>query len=139
MENLPTNEYLNLDLVCKSKQDLTPLIEHFGDKVFVLCNDEVEDGYYVVLESEALDVSGYFPEGHARDIIDLINSLPDPLQVLWHSCDSKVFDFGFRSGLAEGSYSAELSQGLLKDIASLGASVSITIYPAEVLPEVCDS
>ena len=139
MDNRPTSEYLNLDLVCKSKQDLTPLVEHFGDKVFVLCNEKVEDGFYVVLESEAPEVDQYIPEDHARHIVELINNLPEPLRDLWHSCDSRTFDFGFRSGVAEGSYFADLSQEILQDIASLGASVRVTIYPAEDMPEVCDS
>ena len=129
MDNLPISEYLNLDLVCKSKQDLTPLVEHFGDKVFVLCNEKVEDGFYVVLESEALEVDQYIPEVHARHIVELIKNLPKPLRDLWHDCDSRIFDFGFRSGVTEGSYFADLSQEVLQDIASLAASVRVTIYP----------
>lgn len=135
MEKHEMPEYLNLDLVCTSKKDLTPLIEHFGNRVDVLCNDKNESGFYVVLELQYSESKKRYPEIHARHFLELIETLPSELRAIWNECASKTFDFGFRSGFGVQAFISEISQSTLAGIVSLGASIDISIYPVEKAPK----
>lgn len=124
-------DYLNLDLVCSSQKDLTPIIENFGNRVDVLYNEKSESGFYVVLELEFSESEKSNPETHARHFLELIEKLPVELRALWNECESKTFDFGFRSGFGVQAFISEISQSTLAGIVSIGASMDISIYPVE--------
>ncbi len=122
-------EYLNLDVECKSSHSLSLMLEYFGDAIFVLYNGEVASGFFTVFEPELCEDERNVAEIHASHILDLIEKLPAQRRGLWDDCQSKVFDFGFRSGVTPSPYFVDLSPDTLKRIAAVGASARITIYP----------
>ena len=42
--------YLTVDLLIKSREDLTPIVTDFGEDVIVLTNDKVGDFYFAYFE-----------------------------------------------------------------------------------------
>jgi len=134
MKEQEKTEYLTLDLELRSDQDLTPLVEHFGEEVFLLHNGQVESKYYTSFEPKYFEPQDDTPENHAQHFLSLIEALPSNLRELWKTCDLKFFDFGFQSGFTPRPYFVDLSTATLQGIAAAGAMVRISIYPAEDAP-----
>jgi hypothetical protein len=126
--------YLNLDIELESENDLTPLVEHLGEEVFVLCNKQVESIFYTSFEPKYFEEEENTPENHTRHILGLLDNLPDSLREMWNKCRSKIFDFGFDSGFAPCPFYTDLDPESLQRIAALGASVRFTIYPVQYTP-----
>jgi hypothetical protein len=99
---------------------------------FVLYNGEVDSGFLTVFEPEHCENERDTPEIHALHVLDLIERLPTQRRGLWDDCQSRVFDFGFRSGVTPSPYFVELNLNTLKRIAAVGASIRITIHPMEL-------
>ena len=121
-------EFLNVDLLLKSKQDLTPIIDNLGKKIFVLHNGKENDHYYAYLEimgdrSEPNEVIKIF--------CDLIENLSVNSKKIWDEADYRIFDIGYDSGRHENSFSSDLTELEIKRIAAINASMRITIYPSD--------
>jgi len=135
MENTEQSiRYLNLDVELESENDLTALVEHLGEEIFVLCNEQLESIFYTSFEPKYFEEEKNNPENHTRHILGLLEKLPGSLREMWNECNSKIFDFGFDSGFAPGPFHADLSPESLQGISAIGANVRITIYPAEYTP-----
>ncbi len=123
--------YLTLDLLLRSGEDLSPLVEGFGDRVFIVYNGSDEaGGFYAVLEPQASEILSESPEQHAQYMAGLVEELPASLLPAWLTCSERTFDFGFQGGTQPASISHDLSPSTLHRIYGIGVSARITIYPS---------
>ena len=121
-------KFLNVDLLLKSKQDLTPIIDNLGKKIFVLHNGKEKDHYYAYLEIMG-DRSA--PNEVIKIFCDLIENLSENSKKIWDEADYRIFDIGYDSGRHENSFSSDLTELEIKRIAAINASMRITIYPID--------
>ena len=129
-----TTRFLNLDLDLESTTDLSPLVDYLGERVIVLCNEPVGDHFRLCLEPGG-DLSHDFDPSECIDhFATLLNTLPLEIRSLWDSCESKVFDFGFESGLEPFHFSSSLPVSAVRSISSLGGEIKITIYAHQERP-----
>ena len=121
--------YLNVDLLVKSRTDLTPIVNEFGEDVIVLTNGKAGNLFHAYFE-----IAGSQP-GPNEDIeyfCSLIEGLSRKERELWDNSISKIFDVGFESGEVPQSYSADIRPDVIKRLAKCGASIRITIYPTNI-------
>jgi hypothetical protein len=122
------SHFLNLDVALKSNSDLRPLIDHFGQKVFVLAHEEFERQF--LLNLELADGEGTEDaEWHTRQFLALIEELPDATREFWDGCTSRTFSYGFEAGCDQPALDTTITADLLLRIARLGADIGITVYP----------
>jgi hypothetical protein len=119
--------FLNVDLEIESHENLQPIVTNFGDRVFTLYCGEAR-GYYLAT-FELSDISVTNADGIITNFCLLIESFDREANMLWDSAISKVFDLGYRGGLAQIDRSTEIDPITLAKVASLGASIRMTIYP----------
>ena len=60
-----------------------------------------------------------------------MEALDDESKKLWDTAFVKVFDIGYESGLGQNSYTSELRAETIQEVAALGASLRVTIYPPD--------
>ena len=118
--------YLNVDLVISSKEELTPIVESFGEDVVVLFNDKWAEHYRAVFEiagshAAANEDIGYF--------CSLIEGLEGEAKELWQSAYSREFDVGFESGYKGERAYVSIQSSVIKRLAEAEAAISITLYP----------
>ncbi len=116
--------YLNTDLELESPNDLTPIVDAFGEDVFNLYHGEARGHYLATFENG---------EGSPDTVIQLFCTLVegfDPaLKQQWDQCYSRVFDIGYEGGAHQNSYTDELHAETLQRVAALNGSIRITVYP----------
>ncbi len=120
--------YLNVDLVVSSKEELMPIVESFGKDVVTLFNGEWAEHYRAVFEiagshAAANEDIGYF--------CSLIDSLEGKAKDLWQAAYSREFDVGFESGVQGERAYVSVQSAIVKRVAEVGASISITLYPGD--------
>jgi len=120
--------FLTLDVNLASKEDLAPLAIYFEEPAFVLGLSKVEGSYYLGLEPCYFSEEENTPENCAKFFIEMVSSFPEELAGLWSRADSRIFDFGFDSGEMMPYYRSEISPEVLGKIASIGASIAMSIY-----------
>lgn len=137
--------FLNLDVYLFSKVDLTPLIEFFGNRVFVLYSGKIEpDLYRVDLETTSYRIK-HSPERYIQEFLDLFDSIPEQLIPLWRKRKSIVFDIGIQGGAIPPPYPTEpgakldvffssLGSKTLSRIGTLKGTIEITVYPFDPQP-----
>ena len=118
--------FLNVDLEIASHHDLQPIVEAFGEDAFNLYCGQVHNHYLATFEASNL-------EADADSIIayfcSLIQAFDKETKGYWNAAFTKVFDIGYESGLEPRSYSSEIRVETIKQVADLGASLRVTIYP----------
>ena len=111
--------FLNIDLDIESEHDITSLINELETKELIILHRERKSA---TLESN-LD---------GKEILDsfdkAISSLSNESKKLWDSSYLKVFDIGFDSGDEPRIYQYDFSNKEVKIIATLGATMKVTIY-----------
>lgn len=121
-------QYLNTDLEIESGDDLSKIVDEFGDDVLVLHHGEIR-GY----QHAAFEIAGSTNSTCADDIIDsfcaLVEALSDEARATWDGCCSKAFDIGYESGTSAPNFHTEIRAGTVERVAKIGASIVITIYP----------
>lgn len=120
--------YSNVDLVIESKTDLTPLVNELGSRVFVLNPSHVAGAPLYKAELECFPKKAG-PEGAVSRFCDLIEKLSATSKSIWKNCKKREFDIGFTAGLEPWPFVACLSTSTLNRVASLNATLAITIYP----------
>jgi|HigsolmetaAR206D_1030411.scaffolds.fasta_scaffold06842_2 hypothetical protein len=120
--------YLNLDLVISSFEDLTPLMESFGDQIDLLYNGKENGIYRAICEIAGRNLGA---EQAALAFCQLIEGLEGKALQLWQGAFSRDFDFGFESGQGSHQLRIRFEPALIGRIALCGASISITLYPAD--------
>lgn len=120
--------YLNTDLDLFSAEDLTALAAGL---------DEAGMGIHHVGEADGawrahLDMDHYYdaPELTIAAMLDAIESLPGPLRAVWDGCTRREFNIGYDCGNKPGAFEQKLSNALLARVATAGAGIGITLYPA---------
>lgn len=71
------------------------------------------------------------PEPNIASILAIVESLSEPLQLMWAGCVQREFDIGYDCGERPWAFNQGLSNALLERIAKVGASLRITLYPSE--------
>jgi hypothetical protein len=118
--------YLNTDLELESKEDLSRIVEEFGEDVFVLHQGEIR-GY----QHASFEIAG--SKGGADEVINyfcsLVEGLPKEHREIWDGCCSRVLDIGYESGTTSPNYRSEIRASTIRRVAEIGASIVVTIYP----------
>lgn len=125
--------YLNLDVELESEYEISLLLDHLGEEVFILSNEQVDSIFYTSFEPKYFETDT--PELHAQHILGLLENLPETLRKMWAGCRTKIFDFGFDCGVSPRPFFTDLSPETLQGIAEIGATVRITLYPTEYAPD----
>ncbi len=118
--------YLNTDLELESTQDLTPIVDCFGDKLINLYNGKRLEHYLATFEVADITEN---PDLTINSLCTLIEELEPSTRKLWDQCFLKVFDIGYEGGTNHKSYTSEIKNETLKRISELGANMRITVYP----------
>ena len=117
--------FLNVDLEIESHQNLQPIVEDFGDEAVTLYSGQAQGHYVATFEAphtaDADSIISYF--------CALIKTLDADAKALWETAFTKVFDIGYESGTEPRSYRSEIRAETIEQVASLGASLRVTIYP----------
>ena len=61
--------------------------------------------------------------------LNLIENLSPGDDALWHSCTSRIFDYGFDGGPEDNPIHIEINAAHLARMAKLGIDFRITVYP----------
>ncbi|MCI5131894.1 MAG: hypothetical protein D3904_10280 [Candidatus Electrothrix sp. EH2] len=125
--------YLNVDLLIKSRDNLTPIVKAFGEDVIVLSNNKVGKFHHAYFE-----IAGSYagPNEDIEYFCSLIEGLEKEEKILWDNSFYRVFDIGYESGTSNNSYSSDLKGYIVKKIAIFNASIRVTIYPFTPAPEI---
>jgi len=119
--------YLSVILDIDSRKDLSPIADNFSEDIVTTYNDKWGSHFRA-----SFQVAGSVAA--ANEDINLfclyIESLEDEAMQVWNGAFSKVFDIGYEAGSIE-SCSTKLSKTTIQRISAIGASVEITIYPAD--------
>jgi hypothetical protein len=120
--------YVNTDLELKSTDDLALLVAAFtAAKLFALHVTLGDDGvWFAVLETETQYDE---PGANIAAMLAVIEALPDEARLAWAGCVLREFNIGYDCGTQPRGFTQALSSDLLRRVATLAASVRITIYP----------
>jgi hypothetical protein len=118
--------YLNTDLEIESQDDLSRIVDEFGENVLVLHHGVIR-GYH----------HASFAIAGSRDGVDeainyfcsLVESLPTEAREMWDGCCSRILDIGYESGATPTDCRSEIRASTIRRVAEIGASIVITIYP----------
>ena len=125
--------YLNTDLDLVSRDDLTALAIYLQDQKWsALHAGWHSDGTWLGV-FEAPHGNQGTPGRTISEMLEVLSALPEPLRKDWRSCSKRDFNIGYETG-TDRRLEQTLSNDLLKRIAALGASISITIYPSHESP-----
>ncbi|MBL4684543.1 MAG: hypothetical protein JKY37_08145 [Nannocystaceae bacterium] len=123
----PTH-FINVDLDLESRQSLTPFIEHWGDRVFVLRHDGCDDdGWTGGFELEDADRTA---EEAILAFIDLVTSLPEQLRERWEALPKRHLDVGIQAGSHPRSWNFSLAPETLARLNEIRVRLVCTVYPA---------
>jgi hypothetical protein len=120
-------QFLNLDVVLKSNSNLDALVEHLGERVFVISHQEHERQFILVLE--LADEQRHDAQSCTQQFLMIIDALPDTAINLWKACTSRTFSYGFESGEDRPALNTTISVDVLRQIAGIDADIAITVYP----------
>lgn len=121
-------KYLNTDLDLTSDDDLTALAAAFAaGGVFALHVSRNEAGFWCARFETHEEHSE--PEPNIAAILALVECLAPPLRLLWAGCSQREFNIGYDCGLEPWAFNQGLSSELLGRMATMGASLRISLYP----------
>ena len=117
--------YLNTDLDIESENDLTPIIEAFGEDVIVMHHGERHG-----LNIASFEISSYYRSANEtiEYFCDLVENLSENERKIWNSCCSRTLDIGYECGSCNQSYHSEIRPDTIKRVADIGARLVVTIY-----------
>lgn len=117
--------YLNTDLDIESKNDLTSIVEDFGEDVIVLHHGEMRGYQHARFETcESLDADGVI-----NSFCLFVEQMPKEVREIWDGCVSRVFNLGYESGSSPQNFRSEIRASTIQRVAEIAASIVITIYP----------
>ncbi|MBT9311443.1 hypothetical protein [Leptothoe kymatousa] len=118
--------YLNTDLELVSASDLTSLVSVF--EAMDLCI--LHCAQYDRLWYATLEVSSQYdePEATIAEMLAVIESLDRDSRAIWNSCTKREFDIGYECSQSSKPVQQNLSSQLLNRIATVNASLGITLY-----------
>jgi hypothetical protein len=117
--------FLNIDLDIESIDDISPLVNEWGDRVSVQRLEKIEGTYIGSFET------GY---GSVPEILDeyvsLITNLSETSKSIWDSALKKEFDFGFECSTWPSNIHVSVDSRFISKLSQVGGSVAVTVYPA---------
>jgi hypothetical protein len=120
--------FLNLDLELWSRESLASLGSYLSERAHVLYNGETPDGY--LLTAEPLHGGmGETPETCTAELLLTLDSLPEDFRAMIRRCDSRVFDYGFDSGLATPPLAVAVPSHQISRMAQWDIAIRVTVYP----------
>ena len=121
-------QYLNTDLEIESVNDLSLIVEDFGEDVMVHHHGEI-NGYQHA--SFSFSGAGMYvgADGAINAFCSLIENLSEEARKVWNGCCTRVFDIGYDSGSTPRSFRSEVRASTIQRAAAVGASIAVTIYP----------
>ena len=122
------SHFLNLDLVLRSNSDLSALVKHLDQRVYVVSDQEFEGRFLLVLELTGRD-SGQDAQWCTQQFLAIIEEFPDAVLNLWKGCSSRTFSYGFEGGRDFPALDTAITADLLLRIGQVGADIGITVYP----------
>lgn len=120
--------FLNVDVDLVGTFDREALLRGFGDRIFVLRNEENEHGESVV-SFELSTARPAFPD-LVSEIVELVRALPDDARSAWGCAARRVFDVGIQAGLEPHSTEWTLGIPQMAALVSVGAELTITVCGA---------
>lgn len=125
-----TIHYLNTDLDLTSAGDLTALGAAFeAHGMLPLHVTRGAEGlWYARFETGERHQE---PEPNITAMIAVVESLAEPLRIVWAGCTLREFNVGYDCGAKPWAFEQGLSSQLLGRVAAVGASLRITLYPPE--------
>lgn len=130
IEKPPRIQYLNTDLDLVAARDLMPLtgaLQSLG--VRPLNVQQGTDGQWYSLLEITTDLEKYEPEETIRVMLDAIEGLEVESKQLWAECSKREFNIGYDCGDEPWAFNNGLARATLERMASVGASLRITLYP----------
>lgn len=123
-----TTHYLNTDLEIESGEDLTPIVEEFGDDVVCLHN-----GPWASHNLAAFELAGLSQDASSciRGFCALVEGLSPEGRALWNACARRTFDIGFQAGDDRENCQQLIDHDALAQAAAARAHLVITVYPAD--------
>ncbi len=123
--SIATTSFLNIDLDLFDVEPLEEFAAAWGDDVVVLHHGEWTRGWQLSVEVSAMVVTA---EATARELVRLIDSLPDELRARWDRLQDRVLDLGVSAGLGPQRWSTSLPPSLLQAIGALELRLVVTVY-----------
>jgi hypothetical protein len=118
--------YLNTDFIIESKDDLSTIVQEFGEDVIVLHHGEMR-GYQHASFEIAADPAG--ADETINYFCALVEELPREAREIWDACCSRVIDVGYESGVAARMFRSEIRAATVQRVAAIDASIVVSIYP----------
>lgn len=119
-------QFLTVDLEIESYDELQPLALAFGEEALELYCGPVKSHFRAVFE-----VAGDLrdPDSLIQRFCFLVESLDRAALGLWKRAFSRVFDIGYESGSDHTSFVSDIRPDTIEEVAKIGASIRVTIYP----------
>src|SRR4030095_11240351 len=115
-------KYLNTDLEIESKQDLSKIVEEFGEDVFVLHHEEMRGYKHASFEIAGSSSGGNGPDEVINYFCSLVEGLPGDVREIWDRCCSRVLDIGYESGTSSPSFRSEIRASTIRRVSEIGAN-----------------
>ena len=142
MEIEEGTHFLNVDLDIFSRARLDPIVDAFGEKVFVLHVGKWGRRYGAHFE---LRGSGIQPATASQTrvskqadrlvqrFVGLVKQLPRPARQLWNNADSREFNVGIEAAARSRMFELRLEPKTLEAVATVDGRIVITVYAPELL------
>jgi hypothetical protein len=120
-------KFLNVDLDVESSASLDPLIQEWGERVFVVHHTRLGGSETASFECEE---PGEDPAEIVNRFCELVESLSPAGRAAWDACGRRTLNFGFEGG----DIRCEVTIGdaaTVRRLAELVIALEITIYPQE--------
>lgn len=120
--------YLNTDLDLISTEDLTALAAAFEGRGAppIRVTHETDALWYATFETTAQFAA---PEPNIAAMLSIVESLAQPLRLMWDGCTRREFNIGYDCGGKPWAFNQGLPADLLGRMAAAGASLRVTLYP----------
>jgi hypothetical protein len=118
--------YITTDLDFESIEDLSPIVEEFGERLLPSHNQWVDDKYLVVM---AYPADYDTPEETVASYCGILEGLSESSKALWRGCHYRVLDIAFESGETPSRFYSQLPDSLISRLGALSISIAISIYP----------
>jgi len=126
----PTIHYINTDSDLVATGDLTSLAVALSSKgLFQLHVSQHDDGlWYATFETgEQFDE----PEQNIAAFLRVIETLDAASRSVWSACAMRAFNIGYETGDEPMGFQSRLATATLARAVAVGASIHITLYPAD--------
>jgi hypothetical protein len=116
-------QFLTIDLDVRSRRSLAPLLSAWPEAY-----QPLNDSHWLIRNAYVSENA----EKAAKHLLGHIAKLKGKALVSWKQAHRRTFDVGVRAGGAGRAFEeVQLSADTLRDIATVGGQLQVTVYPAE--------